>query len=141
MKSAFMSDIFHALRRGEPYTLPVSAQAQLWLMSVAQCARNLMHAVTLDSKLMPDSRAVTLPALRVSMAALAEAIATVTHADLTKISYAPDAVLEAAFGAHPPLATPAAEQVGLARDGSVEMLVQNALETLARSEDSRQVGT
>ena len=130
MKSAFMSDIFHALRRGEAYTLPVSRDAQLWLMSVAQCTRNLAHALVLDSAVLPESRAVTLPALRVSMGDLAEAAAKAIGTNLDRVSYAPDAALEAAFGAHPPLATPAAERAGLAHDGSVEQLVANALSTM-----------
>lgn len=130
LKSAFMSDIFHALLRGEAYTLPVSPDAQLWLMSVVQCARNLAHALLLDSAVIAESRTVTLPALRVSMAALAKAAAHATCASLEKISYEPDAALEAAFGANPPLATPAAERVGLAHDGSVEQLVANALSTI-----------
>lgn len=130
LKSAFLSDIFHALRRGEAFTLPVSPEARLWLMSVTQCARNLAHALVLDSAVLPEGRAVTLPALHVSMAALAGAAANAIGASLERISYVPDAALEATFGAHPPLATPAAEGAGLAHDGSVEQLVANALSTI-----------
>jgi len=46
------------------------------------------------------------------------------------VSYAPDAALEAAFGAQPPLATPAAEKAGFAHDGDLASLVASALMTL-----------
>jgi hypothetical protein len=43
------------------------------------------------------------------------------------VSYAPDAALEAAFGAQPPLETPAALQAGFAHDGDLANLVSSAL--------------
>ncbi|HZV09252.1 MAG TPA: NAD-dependent epimerase/dehydratase family protein, partial [Novosphingobium sp.] len=67
MKSAFMSDLFHALAAGEAFTCPVSAGATIWAQSVARCAANFLHALTLDTALLPPTRAVTLPALRVTM--------------------------------------------------------------------------
>lgn len=133
MKSAFMSDIFHALREGRPYTLPVSPQAQLWLMSVSRCALNLCTALTLDSSRMPEQRVATLPALRVSVADLVEAVAQASDTPTGRIAYQPDAALEAAFGAHPTLATPAAERVGMVHDGTLSELVDNALATISRS--------
>lgn len=130
MKSAFMSDIFHRLRAGQAYTLPVSREAQLWLMSATQCAENLARAVSLDSSALPENRVVTLPALRVSMAALVAQIAETTGSDSDIVGYDPDPQLEAGFGAHPKLETPAAERVGLAHDGSIDALVNNALSAI-----------
>ncbi|MFM6854439.1 MAG: NAD-dependent epimerase/dehydratase family protein [Sphingopyxis sp.] len=71
MKSAFMSDLFHALRAGQPFICPVSADATLWVQSVRQCAANFAHAITMDSGLMPRTRVVTLPALRLTMGDMA----------------------------------------------------------------------
>ena len=130
MKSAFMSDLFHALRAGEAFTCPVSAAGSIWAQSVRQCARNFLHALTLDSGLMPPTRAVTLPALRISMADLVAAIARQCAVSPDLVRYAPDAALEAAFAAQPPLATPAAERVGFAHDGGLATLVSNALATI-----------
>ena len=130
MKSAFMSDLFHALRAGEAFTCPVSAAGSIWAQSVRQCARNFLHALTLDSGLMPPTRAVTLPALRISMADLVEEIARQCAVSPDLVRYAPDAALEAAFAAQPPLATPAAERVGFAHDGGLATLVSNALATI-----------
>ena len=127
MKSAFMSDMFHALMAGEGFTCPVSATGTIWAQSVRQCAQNFVHALTLDSALLPPGRAVTLPALRIAMGDLAGEIASQCGVLAGLVSYAPDGALEAAFAAQPPLLTPAAEQAGFAHDGDTATLVANAL--------------
>ena len=130
MKSAFMSDLFHALKAGEAFTCPVSAQATIWAESVGAVAQNFLHALDLDTALLPVGRAVTLPALRITMGDLAAEIAAQTGARADSVTYAPDAALQAAFGAQPPLATAAAEYAGFAHDGSLATLVARALQTL-----------
>jgi D-erythronate 2-dehydrogenase len=131
MKSAFMSDLFHALRAGEQFICPVSQDATIWAQSVRQCATNLMHALDMDSSQMPVTRVVTLPAQRVTMGALAAEIALQTNASADLVTYTADDVLEAAFGAQPPLATPAAERAGFAHDGDLATLVANALAVIS----------
>ena len=79
---------------------------------------------------MPPTRAVTLPAQRVSMGDLADEIARQCGTSASLVTWQPDAALEAAFAAYPPLATPAAERAGFADDGSVANLVASALTTL-----------
>ncbi|TWB58632.1 NAD-dependent epimerase/dehydratase family protein [Nitrospirillum viridazoti] len=130
LKSAFMSDVFHALAAGRPYTCPVSPAAAIWAMSLDRCVDNLLHAATVDGALMPVGGAVTLPALRLAMGDLVTAIARRTGTDAGLVDYAPDAGLEAAFGAHPPLSTPAADAAGFRHDGTVDALVESALSTL-----------
>jgi len=130
MKSAFMSDLFHALKAGEAFTCPVSAQGRIWAQSVGQCARNFMHALTLDAALLPPTRAVTLPALRIAMGDLAAEIARQCAVPANLVAYAPDAMLETAFAAQPPLTTPAAEHAGFAHDGDLATLVASALATI-----------
>jgi D-erythronate 2-dehydrogenase len=131
MKSAFMSDLFHALRAGEAFVCPVSQGATVWAQSVRQCTVNLIHALDMDSAPMPVTRVVTLPAQRVTMGALAAEIASQTGASADLVTYAPDAALEAGFGAQPPLATPAAKACGFAHDGDLVTLVTNALAVIA----------
>jgi len=130
MKSAFMSNLFHALSAGERFTCPVSACGTIWAQSVARCAENFIHALTLDTALLPPTRAVTLPALRVAMGDLAREVARQCDAAGDLVDYIPDADLEAAFAAQPPLATPAAEHAGFAHDGNLARLVASALATL-----------
>lgn len=127
MKSAFMSDLFHALKAGERFVCPVSPGATMWLQSVRRCGDNFLHALGLDSALLPPTRAVTLPALRVRMGDLAGEIARQCGVSASLVDYAPDAALEAGFGAQPPLATPAAEAAGFGHDGDLAALVRNAL--------------
>ena len=130
MKSAFMSDLFHALKAGEAFTCPVSAQGTIWAQSVRQCARNFLHALTLDSALLPPTRAVTLPALRMTMGDLAREIARQCAVSDQLVTYVPDEPLEAAFASLPPLATPGAERAGFADDAELATLVACALDTI-----------
>lgn len=130
MKSAFMSDLFHALKAGDQFTCPVSPGATIWAQSVGCCADNFLHALELDSALMPPTRAVTLPALRVTLGDLAGEIARQCGVSPGLVDYVPDAALEAGFGAQPPLATPAADVAGFAHDGSLDRLVSRALATI-----------
>jgi D-erythronate 2-dehydrogenase len=132
MKSAFMSDLFHALRSGEPFVCPVSEGATIWAQSVVQCARNMLHALDMDATVMPVTRAVTLPAQRITMGALAAEIARQRGVSVNLVSYQPDAALEAGFGAQPPLSTPSAERAGFAHDGDIATLVTNALAVIER---------
>ncbi len=114
LKSAFMSDVFHALAGREPITLPVSPEATMWMLSAHAVADALIHAVTVR-----DAPAVfTLPALRVRMDELVKALGG------GKVSYEPDPVLEAQFGAYPPLSTPAADRLGFRHDGDLAALVK-----------------
>lgn len=130
LKSAFMSNVFHALKGGEQFVSPVSPAATMWLMSVNQCVANLVHASRLDSDLMPISRVVTLPALCCSMGELVNSIATHTGASPALVSYAVDSDLEQNFGAYPPLLSPAAERAGFAHDEDLDQLTRTVLASL-----------
>jgi len=130
MKSAFMSNLFHALKAGEPFTCPVSAAGTIWAQSVARCADNFVHALDCDSSLLPPTRAVTLPAQRIAMGDLAAEVARQCGVAETLVTFVPDADLEAAFAAQPPLETPAAQRAGFAHDGNLATLVASALATL-----------
>ena len=62
------------------------------------------------------------------MAELVDAIAAI-HGDdvLRRVTYQSNPALEANFGRHPPLFTPAADAVGFHHDGDLRTLVQRAL--------------
>ena len=127
MKSAFMSELFHALNRGQTFVMPVSAAATCWLTSVDRAVGNLAHALTADLTNPPAECAVTLPALRVPMGKLVNEIALQTGGSAHLVTYSPDTALEAAFGALPPLFTPAAEKLGFSNDGDLSTLVAATL--------------
>lgn len=130
MKSAFMSDLFHALKAGNAFACPVPASGTIWAQSVACCAANFLHALSMNSALLPPGRAVTLPAQCVTMGDLAGEIARQCGVSPGLVSWGHDPALTAAFAAQPPLSTPAAERAGLAHDGDLATLVASALGTL-----------
>ena len=116
MISAFMSDLFHAARDGEPIALPVSADATMWLLSRPALVEALVSALTLAD--LPGDRRITMAAQRVRMGDL---VAALGHASF--VTYRPDPAVEAAFGRLPPLTTARADALGLRHDGSLEALV------------------
>jgi len=130
MVSAFMSNVFHALHDRRRFVSPVSERATMWLISRDAVADAFVRALTLDAAL-PADRAVTLPALRVTMAELVGAIAAACDADPALVVYRPDPAIEAGFGNQPPLQTPRANALGFRHDGRLERLVAAALSTLA----------
>ena len=126
LNSAFMSDIFHAIRMNEPYVVPIGPDATMWMMSALACADALIHAAS--TALLPTARtALTLPALRVGMAELVGAISANTGGDANLITYRADPKVEAQFGRLPMLATPAADALGFAHDGDVQTLVKRVV--------------
>jgi D-erythronate 2-dehydrogenase len=129
LKSAFLSQLFHAIIADQAITLPVSAGATTWLMSAQQAAANLIHGIAL-ARQAPEPRALTLPALRVRIDALVAAIAA-QAGRAPQVSYAPDPEIEAAFGRYLPLRTPAADALGFASDGTLDRLVAAALKEIA----------
>ena len=134
MKSAFLSEVFHALKAGESLLVPVSPAATMWLMSVRRCAQNIGHALQVDPRLLPATRACALPALRLTMAELVAEVARQLACAAASIRFAPDEALEQAFGRYPPLTTRAAQAAGFRSDETVAALVRSALESLETSE-------
>lgn len=124
MKSAFLSELFHALKAHEPITLPVSPLATTLLMSVQRVAANFAHTLSCGA-----IGHLNLPALHVTMSDLVAAVAAVTGTSTARVSWEPDAALEAQFGALPPLSARRAEAFGFAHDGDLEGLVRSALAT------------
>lgn len=127
LKSAFLSDLFHTLAAGEEFTMPVSADATTWLMSVDCAADNLVHALTAALSTVPETRAVTLPTLHVRIGDLVAEIARQLGRPQVRIKYLPDKSLERTFGAFPAINTTAAESLGFFSDGDLSVLVRKAL--------------
>ncbi len=125
LKSAFMSELLHAVAEGERYVCPVSAAATAWWMSARCCVDNLLHAAELDTL---HLRVCQLPVLQLSIGqvlrVLADHFGEHSHA---LIEFAPDPALEQLFGRYPPLRTPQAKAQGFRHDGSARTLIRNAL--------------
>ncbi len=126
--SAFLSDIIRELAAGRSYACPVAADSTTWLMSLPCIVDNLLHASLMAPEACRDSRAWTLPALRMSMTELVASIAEVYGSEvLNRVTYGSNPALEANFGRYPPLETPAAEAAGFKHDGDLPTLVRRAL--------------
>jgi nucleoside-diphosphate-sugar epimerase len=127
--SAFMSDIFWKLSAGEPFVCPVSSDAVAWWMSVGCCVDNLLHAAALDAAGAAARRDYTLPVLRLRIGDLVDALARRFGEDRRAlVTYAPNELIEQAFGRLPPLEASAAERIGFRHDGDVDRLITNALD-------------
>lgn len=129
MKSAFMSEVFHALAARERIGLPVSAGATMWITSVEQAAANLIHGLEGGAE-----GAMTLPASRTTMEGLVRTISDETGAPAGLAFYDPDPAIEAAFGRLPHLSTTRAEELGFRADASMGSLVRSALGFVNRGE-------
>lgn len=135
--SAYMSDILHALQAGEAFVCPVEGTATSWFMSRERCLDNLLHAAGLARSAIGPRRAFTLPALRLSMLELIDGAASHFGPEVRAlVSFQPNAVLQAQFGAYPPLFTPIADGLGFRHDGDAAALVGRAL-GLTRAEPTR----
>jgi hypothetical protein len=96
-------------------------------MSIHRVVDNILHAACMSPAGL-STRVWTLPALRMSMAQLVAAIASLYGREvLGRVTYRSNPALEANFGRYPPLKTPAAEAAGFAHDGDLATLVRRAL--------------
>jgi nucleoside-diphosphate-sugar epimerase len=122
LRSAFMSELFHACSSRRALAIPTQPNATVWVMSATCAAENLIHAAGLS-----HPHALTLPAIRVTMEDLVAAVVGATGCDPGSISYEPDDELERQFGRLPELTTEAANALGFRHDGGLDALVSRAL--------------
>jgi nucleoside-diphosphate-sugar epimerase len=127
MRSAFMSELFHACAAHRSFVVPVSPEATVWLMSASCVADNLIQAARIVRGAGSTARALTLPALRTTMLELVGALAERTGGDPGSVTFEPDEALEAQFGRLPTLATPAADALGFRHDGDLATLCTRVL--------------
>ncbi|MFD2429430.1 hypothetical protein ACFSUK_17535 [Sphingobium scionense] len=118
-----MSDLFHAAIEQEPMTLPVSAEASIWILSGRQAAWNLIHALHCDIE---DGRSLTCPALHVTIGELVQQM----FSDAAKVHHAPDPELQRLFGSQPALTTPLATEAGFQSDDSLEALIASVFASI-----------
>ena len=134
LKSAFLSDVFHALRANQQISVPVSPSAHSWLMSVDQCVDCILHGANVSEMITPDDSALTLPALRIKFEDLVKEISSQLDVDPTLVSYAPDPRIERSFGRYPELSTSSAGSLGFRDDGDLQSLVRKTLTGLSLRE-------
>ncbi|SFJ53532.1 Nucleoside-diphosphate-sugar epimerase [Sphingomonas sp. NFR04] len=126
--SAFLSEVFHAAVAGKAYAVPVAPEATSWLCSAGACAANLAHAILGGGA---EQTPVTLPALRVRMGDLVNALGT--RLPCAALTHAEDPVLRHAFASYPPLVTPRAAALGFTAEPDVDALIDAVLADLSRN--------
>jgi D-erythronate 2-dehydrogenase len=128
LKSAFLNTMFHDYAAGRDFTLPVSAEGRVWLLSVASCVQAFIHAAQLAPGQLARRRAITLPALHVTMLQLINALKERYPESHSRVAWSPDPRLEALFASQPTLITALADKLGFRHDGTLAHLIAQAME-------------
>lgn len=127
--SAFMSDAIRELARGHSFEFPVSAEGTAWWMSRECVVDNLLHAATLDVHKLRSQGVWLLPVLHASMRDIVATLADVYGSSIIgKVSFAPNAQIQAQFASCPPLHCLSSIAAGFHHDGTLSRLVQRALD-------------
>ena len=129
MLSAFMSDLIRNLSAGRSFACPVAREGMAWWMSRACVVENFLHAAGLGTATLEKSRVWLLPVLHASLGDIVAAIARVHGEEvLDRVTYRENAALQAQFANLPPLRCPGSLEAGFRNDGTLETLVQRALD-------------
>jgi nucleoside-diphosphate-sugar epimerase len=128
--SAFNSDLIREPLAGRAYTAPVGPEAIVWIMSLGRCIDNLIHAALLPAKAVGSRRVVNLPCVVASIGEIVAAIGRAAGADAARrVSYAPDAKLQAQFGGWPRDFHPGRSlELGFAADESIDAIIRGHLD-------------
>jgi len=127
LKSAFLNNLFYAVRDGKEIELPVSRDCTTWLMSSAKIAENLEHALHVPRAVLGEPCAMNLPCIQVTIEDLIDALKLRYPDSRAEIRYQPDPEIEAQFGRYPPLEAAIASRHGFTADDSVEALIRGAM--------------
>jgi D-erythronate 2-dehydrogenase len=128
--SSFISSIIREPLNGKRASHPVSAACEFWILSPKRVVENLIHAATIDEKLLGDDRVINLPGLTVSVHEMISSLERITSTEVTKlISYEPDAFLQSIVLTWPPhFDTRRANMLGFVRDASVDEIIRTYIE-------------
>ena len=124
LKTAFMSRVFYAVKRGEDITLPVAQDSKTWLASVENVAQNFVHGALIKD--LGQERAFTLPALAITFGDLVAALKRRFPDSPATVRFAPDETTIKLFAAMPDLETETADALGFTRDADADALVRDA---------------
>jgi nucleoside-diphosphate-sugar epimerase len=128
LKSAFLNRLFYAVADGDDISLPVSSDGTSWLISVPTCVDAFVHAGLLPSERLGRRRTLTLPAQRIRMADLVDSLHRRFPNGRANVTYDIDPEVDAQFAAYPPLVTQLGDELGFVHDGSIDRLVERAIE-------------
>ena len=93
---------------------------------------NLLHLAEIDGAAIGAQRALTAPALAISIAEIVAALGRLDAAAPARVRYAPQPAIEAQFGRWPIDCSFAhAESLGLVGEASIDALIRDHLESTA----------
>jgi D-erythronate 2-dehydrogenase len=122
LKSAFLSDLFHAMRAGRAITLPVAPGGRTWLASPVAVAAGLVHAALMPAPGADTPRAFALPALSPRFADLVAALRA-HWPQASEPQWQPDPAIMAGFGAFGDLQADTAIRLGFPADAGLRDLI------------------
>jgi nucleoside-diphosphate-sugar epimerase len=125
LKSAFLSDLFHAARAEQPIILPVGPQGRTWIASPKAVATALLQAVWLEPARIGPIRSFPLPACTPTMAELIAALMDAYPA-WPGPTYAPVADMERMFSSYGNLDAGEARRLGFTADTGLDAVIQAA---------------
>jgi len=130
--SAFNSDVIREPLAGREVECPVGADATIWLTSRRAAVANLLHLAAVEGAAIGARRAVTAPALAISIAEIVAALGHIDPAAPARVRYAPRPAIEAQFGRWPlDCSFARAESLGLVGEASIDALIRDHLESTA----------
>ena len=123
--SAFNSDIIREPLAGRTMIAPVSPAATIWILSLARCVDNFVHAISMDTQPLHTQRALLSPAVATSVRDLLNAMSDHAGRDLWPlVSFEPNADIEPMFGRWPAKFTAArALRAGFVADHNLRALL------------------
>lgn len=99
--SAFNSDLIREPLAGRDYVCPVGPDATLWLTTLRSTLHNLMSLADIDPRELGAQRGLTAPVLAVRVGDIVAALARIDPEAPARVTYQPQASLEAQFGRWP----------------------------------------
>ncbi len=123
LKSAFLSNLFHAVRQGRDFTMPVAPEGRSPIASVHTVAAALLHAAFTGRV---ERTSFALPALSPRFDALEAALRRRFPA-AAPVTYEPDPDLMAGFGMFGDLVSAEARRMGYPADQDLGELVERAI--------------
>jgi len=130
--SAFNSDVIGEPLAGREVECPVGADATIWLTSRRAAVGNLLRLADIDGTGIGAQRALTAPALAISVGEIVAALGRVDAAAPARVRYAPRPEIEAQFGRWPRDCSFArAHSLGLVGEASIDALIRDHLESTA----------
>jgi nucleoside-diphosphate-sugar epimerase len=123
LKSAFLSNLFHAVRQGQDFTMPVAPEGRSPIASVHVVAAALLHAAFAGRG---ERTSFALPALSPRFDAL-EAALRQRFPGAPPVRYAPDAEIMQGFGMFGDLQSAEATRLGYPSDHNLGELIARSI--------------